>query len=169
MGLMRASRYMVHRLARMKASPHKLAMGFAAGAFASFTPFIGFHFILAGLIAWALRGNLIASAIGTVVGNPLTFPFIWLASYNLGGWMLGKSARGSIDLQAGGHAASLLQDGPIAVMSGLWASLEPYLYPMLLGGSLLGLVCAAACYVLIHASIVKCKSYASRGQAKALG
>jgi len=83
MGLSRAWRYVVHRMARLKASPHAIALGFAAGAFASFTPFVGLHFILAGLIAFALRSSILASAIGTVVGNPLTFPFIWLSTYNV--------------------------------------------------------------------------------------
>lgn len=76
MGLSRAWRYLVHRMARLSASPHAIALGFAAGAFVSFTPFIGFHFILAGLLAFSLRASIIASAIGTVVGNPVTFPFI---------------------------------------------------------------------------------------------
>jgi uncharacterized protein (DUF2062 family) len=65
--------------------PRGIALGFAARAFVSFTPFIGVHFILAGLLAFALRASILASAIGTVVGNPVSFPFIWLAAYNLGG------------------------------------------------------------------------------------
>ena len=36
-----------------------------------------------------LRGSLLASAIGTVVGNPWTFPFIWTWIYALGQWLLG--------------------------------------------------------------------------------
>ena len=33
------------------------------------------------LVAFVIRGNLIASMIGTAVGNPFTFPFIWLTIY----------------------------------------------------------------------------------------
>lgn len=164
---MRASRYMTHRLARMKASPHKLALGFAAGAFASFLPFIGFHFIIAALAAVVVRGNLIASAIGTVVGNPFTFPFIWLASYNLGGWLLGRGLRGDVDLVAIDSATSLLNDGPAAVISALWAKLEPLLYPMLLGGAVLGLLCAAVCYVIVRSAIVKLQTLRSQARNQA--
>ncbi|MDE0049530.1 MAG: DUF2062 domain-containing protein, partial [Rhodospirillales bacterium] len=70
-------------------SPYAIACGFACGAAVSFTPFIGFHFILAAVLAWALRGNVIASAIGTAVGNPWTFPFIWAGIMWIGTWILG--------------------------------------------------------------------------------
>ena len=42
------------------------------------------HFILALIFAYLIRGNLIAALIGTVVGNPLTFPFIWGLIYQVG-------------------------------------------------------------------------------------
>ena len=112
-GVRRAWHYRMHRLARMKVSPHQLAIGFAAGAFASFTPFIGFHFLLAALAAFLVRGNLIASAVGTVVGNPVTFPFIWIASYNVGARMLGLSKKDHIEI-ATDKSISLFNDGPMA-------------------------------------------------------
>ncbi|MEH6404692.1 MAG: DUF2062 domain-containing protein [Sneathiella sp.] len=87
-GFKRSTRYMSYRLARMPGSPYSLAAGFAFGAAVSFTPFVGLHFIVSGLLAWIFRANILASAIGTVVGNPWTFPFIWTAVYNLGFWML---------------------------------------------------------------------------------
>ena len=52
---------------------------------------LGLHFASAALLAWLIGGNFLASAIGTVVGNPWTFPFIWLWIYQLGNWMLGMS------------------------------------------------------------------------------
>lgn len=86
-GFRRAGQYMVHRLSRLPGSPYALACGFACGAAASFTPLVGLHFILAALLAWLLRADLLASAIGTAVGNPWTFPFIWVWLYSLGNWM----------------------------------------------------------------------------------
>ena len=50
----------------------------------SFTPLLGLHFILALIFAYLIRGNLIAALIGTVVGNPLTFPIIWGLIYKVG-------------------------------------------------------------------------------------
>ena len=50
----------------------------------SFTPLLGLHFILAVIFAFLIRGNFIAALIGTVVGNPITFPFIWGLIYKVG-------------------------------------------------------------------------------------
>jgi uncharacterized protein (DUF2062 family) len=91
-GFGRLGRYVGHRLGRLPGTPYRLAAGFACGAAVSFTPFIGLHFVGAALLALAMRGNLLASAIGTVVGNPWTFPFIWGWSYFFGQWLLGGSA-----------------------------------------------------------------------------
>ena len=89
MGWGRIFRYWTFKLKRLQGSPYAIACGFACGASVSFTPFIGFHFILAAVLAWVLRGNIIASAIGTAVGNPWTFPFIWAGIMWIGTWILG--------------------------------------------------------------------------------
>ena len=158
MGLSRAWRYIMHRLARMKVSPHKLAIGFAAGAFASFTPFIGLHFVLAALMAVVLRGNLIASAIGTVIGNPITFPFIWMASYNLGARMLGLRTVEEIDIQIADGSVGFWSDGPVAFATTLWQSVEPVILPMVLGGIPLGLICGAICYFVVRGTVQQFKA-----------
>jgi len=88
-GFKRSSKYVGYRLARLPGTPYSLAAGFAFGAAVSFTPFIGLHFVISALLAWIFRANIIASALGTAVGNPWTFPFIWTLLYNVGHWMLG--------------------------------------------------------------------------------
>ncbi len=92
MGWRRLVMYIGHRVSRMPDSAVSLAAGFACGAAISFTPFIGFHFLLAALLAWMLNANILASAFGTVVGNPWTFPFIWAWIYGFGRWILGEEA-----------------------------------------------------------------------------
>jgi uncharacterized protein len=89
MGWRRAISYYWHRLKRIPGTPESIAMGFACGAAASMMPFMGFHFVLSAVLAWLLRGSIIASAIGTVVGNPWTFPFIWVGTYEIGKVMIG--------------------------------------------------------------------------------
>jgi len=88
MGWPRALVYYWHRLQRIPGSPESVAAGFACGAAASMMPLMGLHFILSALFAWALRGSIIASAFGTVVGNPWTFPFIWIGTYEIGTFVL---------------------------------------------------------------------------------
>ena len=90
-GWRRSVVYLFHRLGRLPGPPYRIAAGVACGAAVSFTPFMGFHFILAAMLALVMRGNIIASAIGTAVGNPWTFPLIWIWTYHVGLWMLGDS------------------------------------------------------------------------------
>ncbi|MBR3677021.1 MAG: DUF2062 domain-containing protein [Alphaproteobacteria bacterium] len=80
---------MLLQLKRLKGTPYSIAAGFACGVAISFTPFIGFHLILAAVTAWIIRGNVVSSAIGTLIGNPWTFPFIWIAVLSTGNFLLG--------------------------------------------------------------------------------
>ena len=87
-GWRRAATYFGHRVGRLPGTPYKIAAGLACGVSISFTPLIGFHFLGACLLALLLRGNLIASAVGTVAGNPWTFPLIWFWTFKSGRWFL---------------------------------------------------------------------------------
>lgn len=130
----RSVRYVLHRLRRLKSSPHAIALGFSSGIFASFTPFMGCHFILAGLLSWVTRSSILASALGTFVGNPLTFPIIWLSTYKLGSWMLGQDPKkSSIDISDG-------------IFQSSFDNLLPLIKPMLVGGVPLGLLAAVLGY-----------------------
>ncbi|HEX9768129.1 MAG TPA: DUF2062 domain-containing protein [Kiloniellales bacterium] len=92
-GWRRTVLYVVHRLGRVPGTPYRIAAGFACGAAISFTPFMGFHFLGAALLALLIRGSVVASAFGTAVGNFWTFPFIWIWTYSLGRWLLGDAGN----------------------------------------------------------------------------
>lgn len=141
----RSAKYFVKRALRLSGTPHAIAAGVAAGAFSSFTPFLGFHFILAGVLAWVVRGNLIASAIGTAVGNPITFPFIWGATLEAGRFIL-----------YGRHTGSL---GPMHIGEPLWSMhftelWEPFLKPMAVGSLPVGLPVALILYFVTRWAVV---------------
>lgn len=87
-GFRRLFSYLAQRIKRMPGSPASIATGLACGVAVSFTPFLGFHLLLGAFLAYLMRGNLLASGIGTAVGNPWTFPLIFLANYELGLWLL---------------------------------------------------------------------------------
>jgi uncharacterized protein (DUF2062 family) len=65
----RSTRYVVHRIRRLSATPHAVALGFAAGVVVSCTPFLGFHLIMASLVAWIVGGSIVAAALGTFIGT----------------------------------------------------------------------------------------------------
>ena len=139
------------RLVRLKACPHKISLGFAAGAFASFLPLVGLHFILAAALAFAVRGNIIASAVGTVVGNPLTFPMIWFATYKVGLTLTGQ--LGSRNSGGAAIPADIQSAFDVQSVSGLWHKLGEAFVPMFVGALPLGFLCAAGCYLLIYCSL----------------
>lgn len=84
MGWKRFVRFQFLTLSRMPGGIQSISRGFACGAAVSFTPFVGLHFLIAGISAKIFRGNVIAALIGTAVGNPWTFPFIWTLVYSTG-------------------------------------------------------------------------------------
>lgn len=140
-GWKRATIYVWRRVWRLTGTPHVIALGIAAGVFMSFTPFLGFHIVVAMLIAWVFRGNLVAAAFGTLIGNPITYPPIWLATYDLGIWMLGIHARPDIDL-----TSTLM--GPRA-----FDMILPVLLPMAVGSVPIGLVAALISYFVIKSTV----------------
>jgi uncharacterized protein len=88
-GWRRTGAYLFKRVTRLSGTPHSIAAGVACGVAISFTPFIGFHFLGALLLCLLVRGNYVAAAVGTLVGNPWTLPFMWLAAYKLGHALMG--------------------------------------------------------------------------------
>ncbi|MEE9429021.1 MAG: DUF2062 domain-containing protein [Paracoccaceae bacterium] len=88
-GWSRAVSYVLLRLRRLPDPPHKIARGISAGIFICFTPFFGFHIILAVILAFVMQGNIIAAIMATFFGNPITFPIIASLAVELGSWMLG--------------------------------------------------------------------------------
>jgi uncharacterized protein (DUF2062 family) len=145
----RSLRYVLLRLKRLPSSPHKIALGCAAGVFAVFTPFLGVQLIMAGMISWVLRGSVLASFLASFVGNPLTYPIIWFSTFNLGNVLLGGTASARlVDLRG---KAGALGDGVVTLSPGAVAtaaeSLWPILKPMVVGSVPLGGLAAAAAYV----------------------
>ena len=96
-GIGRAIEYVGIRLKRIPDTPHKISLGMSCGIFASFTPLFGLHFLIAGLLSYLLRANVLASLIGTFIGNPITFPIITVFNLKLGEWILGSSEYSSVD------------------------------------------------------------------------
>ncbi|MEM7565803.1 MAG: DUF2062 domain-containing protein [Pseudomonadota bacterium] len=137
----RASRYLAKRAMRIAATPHAVAAGLAMGALSSFTPFLGLHFLLAFALAALLGGNMLAAALGTAVGNPLTFPIIWAASFKLGRWVLGEPNGQELV----GEPVNLLRDS--------FFNVGPMLWPMLLGGMLMGVPVALTIYVVSRSAV----------------
>lgn len=159
-GWRRVVTYLGHRVRRIPDTPHRIALGFALGAFASFNPFFGIDFLYAATLAWLFRGNLLAALTGTFVGNPLTFPVIAPICLSLGYLVLGRPL-GHADFNtisgAFAQAGAGLRDGFLSLLGRAepdWGKLayffDTVLFPYLVGGALLGLAAGTTAYLILR-------------------
>lgn len=157
-GWRRATQYVRHRLRRLPDSPEKIGRGMAAGAFVSFTPFYGLHFVLALVLARGMRGNYLAALIGTFVNNVVTLVPISALCVTLGYFLLGMPLDQRLLRELGrlfGEASTDLWRSFLAVFTPAhadWSWLGPFwhgvFFPYLVGGIAPGIAVAVACYWL---------------------
>ena len=145
----RSARYIFLRMTRMRGSTHNVALSFAIGVFVACTPFLGLQMALAALLAFAIGGSASAAVLGTFVGNPVTWPAIWLASHSVGSFLI--SSMSAFDQTAFVNDATRLVEAIARVehasISHAWMMLLPVLEPMIIGSLPIGLLGAVAFYV----------------------
>ena len=155
-GWSRAFHYLRHRVRRLPDSPHRISRGIFAGVFTAFTPFYGAHFLLAALVARAVKGNVWAALAGTFFGNPLTYLPIGVVSLKVGHFILGSRPHGDVEaslIEKFTSAAHDLWRNFFALFTDAdahWENLSRFFdevfLPYLVGGILPGIVAGLACY-----------------------
>ncbi len=68
--------------------PERVAASFAIGVAIAFTPLIGFHFVMALLVAVVLKLNKLDVVLGTLVVNPLTLGPVSAAALPVGRFLV---------------------------------------------------------------------------------
>lgn len=133
-------RFMEIKLKRARGSAHAIALGFAMGAFASFTPYMGLHALIAIILAVPFGGSALMAILGTVIGNPWTFPAIWLSTYNLGNYVLDRH-----------EAPEFPETFEVSeILNNLSFYTDNFIWPMTVGGLPMGALFATAIYVLLY-------------------
>lgn len=156
-GFRRATQYFIHRMRRLPDTPHKVARGVFAGTFINFPPLFGVQMIAAAMMAWVMRGNILAAVLCTFASNPLTTPFIAVGCLELGHWMLGikiplsprmiADAFGRAGYELWQNFQAIFTDAPThwGGLANFWHTIY---FPYLVGSILPGLVFALASYYL---------------------
>ncbi len=157
-GWARAFQYVKHRVRRLPDTPEKIARGIWAGVFTTFTPFYGVHFVVAGVLATIMRGNILASLMATFFGNPLTYVPIGLVSLQTGHWLLGTEMKEETERSFGGKFVDAGEDlwlnfknvilGEPRDWTGLSTFYHEIFFPYLVGGIIPGIIVATICYYL---------------------
>ena len=129
-------------LLHIEDTPHRTALAFGVGILIAFSPFLGIHMGIALIVAFLFRLNRVAILVGTYLNNPWTLAPMYLAGTSLGCLLLGVSKDGleAIDWDLQGTA----------FYESLWATLRPYVWPFLLGNTILGIVCGVVGYALLR-------------------
>ncbi len=167
----RSAKYVTKRILRLTGSPHAISAGVAAGVFASFTPFMGFHFLTAFLVAYIIAGNLLAAALGTFFGNPLSFPFIWASTYTTGNFILNRKStyddNGHSDKLSSLEVGNFFEHGFSSIIEQLLNIWNPLIKPMLVGSIPVGVSVSIVVYIITRWVAVKFQARRQRQIAKA--
>ena len=130
-----------NRFLSLNGKPEEIARAMALGVFIGVTPTIPFHTVLVMFICLVFRQNITAAMLGaTIISNPLTIPFFYLAEYELGVLMLGLGANPFV--LADYDVRSILEIG--------WH----ILYPLMVGGLLLACVFTVPSYFITRYAVV---------------
>ena len=153
MGWWRMTKYYRHRITRLSSSTESIAVNLAAGSAMSFTPFFGIHIFGAMGIAWliGLRMNIIAATVGTFMGNPWTFPFLFYASHFTGVWILDFLG---VERGQTGFTPDVVEKQGDNLLSFLWDNFTEIFVPTAVGGTLLAILTFPLFY-FIYYNIVK--------------
>ena len=130
------------------------------------TPFVGLHFVLSAIVAYAMRANILASAIGTAVGNPWTFPFIWVWIYNAGLWMIGSGHLDSTEVEFATVFSQSMEALIRFDMAYLIKTSGPVLWPMLVGSLPTAIVTWIIFYVPLQPMISRYQTKRSHKRSK---
>jgi uncharacterized protein (DUF2062 family) len=128
-------------------SPERVAAAVALGVGIGLSPFIGFHFIMAIVLAFLFRLSRLDTVLGSLVGNPWTLPPFFAVGYRVGRALLGYGPARVPPLQ---WERILHEDFWVAFRG---PGFGPRLASFIVGTTLLAVVIALAVYWLVLAGL----------------
>jgi len=84
-----AVRFVKFRILHVDDTPERIARGVAIGLAVAFSPFLGFHMIIALTIAALLKANKVLAVAMVWLSNPLTLLPVYLPAYMVGRSLVG--------------------------------------------------------------------------------
>jgi uncharacterized protein len=132
----------VQMIFRVQDTPHRIALAFGMGVFIAFCPLLGFHTLLALLLAFVFRLSRVAILAGAWTNNPWTLAPMFMAGTALGCTLFGVSPESleAIDWSLHGHAFYVA----------LWEGLRPLLIPFVVGNTVLGAIAGLLSYLVVR-------------------
>lgn len=140
-------------LLHVEDTPHRIALAFGIGVWVAFCPLLGAHTLMALGIAFAFRLSRVAILLGAYINNPWTLAPLYLAGTVVGCVLLGVSTEGLAAVDWGKEGTEFYAH--------LLASLRPYLWPFLLGNTVLGVAGGFLGYSLLRRVLERRRRQAS--------
>jgi uncharacterized protein (DUF2062 family) len=138
-------------LRQVDGSPARVGVAFGIGVFIAFFPVFGIHTGLALAVALLFRLNKVAILIGAWLNNPWTIAPMYGAGTVLGCALLGVplvNPSAGVDWSLKGRA----------FYSALVTTLEPLLWPFVIGNLALGVVAGLVAFWLMRALLARRRS-----------
>ncbi len=129
----------------IKDPPWKIALTFSIGVFIGMSPLIGFHTVIALILAIMFRLNKIVILMATYLTNPWTIVPVYTFSTFIGAKVLHREIRINIDWA---HIT----------ISEIVKSARELLLPFIIGTLIVGFVSSVLSYIIIYAVLTKRRS-----------
>jgi uncharacterized protein len=137
----------VGELRHLEDTPHRIALAFGLGIWIAFSPLLGLHTLMALGIAFSFRLSRAAILIGCYVNNPWTLAPLFLAGTLVGCRLLGVSTEGLATVDWDQHGLAFYTD--------LLAHLRPYLWPYIVGNTILGVLFGTLSYFILRTILLR--------------
>jgi uncharacterized protein (DUF2062 family) len=129
-------------LVQVEDSPHRTALSFAIGVWIAFSPLLGIHTGMALAIAFLFRLGRAPMLLGAYVNNPWTLTPLYMSGTLLGCALLGVSSAGLAGIDWSLHG--------MAFYRALLEHLRPYVWPYVVGNTVLGTLSGLAAYFVLR-------------------
>ena len=129
-------------LLHIQDTPHRIALAFGVGCWIAFSPLLGIHTGMALAIAFGFRLSRVAILMGAYINNPWTLAPMYAAGTAVGCVLLGVPLSGLSAIDWSGGDEGLYQ--------ALFESLRPYLWPYVIGNTVLGIAFGTVSYLWLR-------------------
>ena len=143
------------RFLKIRGTPQQISQGLALGIFIGMTPFLGFHTVIAVMLASLLKWGKISAGLGVFITNPLTAPIIYPLTYQLGAMVTGFSDPI--------HWQRLFEQGGLVA---LFKNSPMILVDMLIGGAIIGVPLAIMAYYVALRSVLSARKRIEKRKAR---
>jgi uncharacterized protein (DUF2062 family) len=131
-------------LLQLEDSPRRTALSFAVGVWIAFFPVWGIHTLMALGLAFLFRLNRSAILLGAWINNPWTVAPLYTLGTFVGCLLLGAPPEGVHWIDWAGHGSAL------RIVA---AELRPYLWPFVVGNTVVGVVSGLLSYVAVRTTL----------------